>query len=90
MHRRSRAPRWPTSPPEPKPAPLGAGAGPWQAGVGRHGAAAGADESNRSAAWLAGLILLALGLDAVLNGGRGAFFLALRFADLLNWVAFWR
>ncbi|WP_238366667.1 hypothetical protein [Mesobacterium pallidum] len=46
--------------------------------------------TNKLALWLGGLILLFLLGDYLLTGGAAALFLAREFADLLNWVAFWR
>lgn len=46
--------------------------------------------TNRIAIALALLILAGLVLDQVASSGAGAIFLARRFADLLEWVAFWR
>ena len=46
--------------------------------------------TNTVAAWMAGLILVAMGADYILNGGEIMFSLALRLASLLDWMAFWR
>jgi len=45
---------------------------------------------NRTALGLGAVILLALGLDFVLQGGEGTLFLLRKFADLIDYVAFWR
>lgn len=46
--------------------------------------------TNRIALWL-GLILAAgIGADFALNNGAALFFLARKFLDLIEWVAFWR
>ena len=65
----------------------------------RHGAARavngadgplGAILTNRIALWI-GLILLAgILADLALNGGSALGFLARKFLDLIEWVAFWR
>jgi hypothetical protein len=39
---------------------------------------------------MAGLILLGVAADLVLNGGQVIFFLSLRLVDVLEWMAFWR
>ena len=46
--------------------------------------------TNRIALVLAVLTLLALGADLLTNDGAGTLFLLQKFADLLDWVAFWR
>lgn len=46
--------------------------------------------TNQIALWLF-LILVAAGLgDLFLNDASGLFFLARKFLDLIEWVAFWR
>ncbi|WP_180995960.1 hypothetical protein [Tabrizicola aquatica] len=46
--------------------------------------------TDRIAVWL-GLVILAAGLaDLVLNDGSALFFLARKFLDLVEWLAFWR
>ena len=46
--------------------------------------------TNRIALILGLMIGLALILDVALVGDRHVIFLAKKFMDLLNWVAFWR
>lgn len=46
--------------------------------------------TNKIALSLAVVLLAAIGLDLALNDGRGVLFLARRFLDLVEWVAFWR
>ncbi|MCU0815235.1 MAG: hypothetical protein MUF74_01770 [Cypionkella sp.] len=46
--------------------------------------------SDRTAFVLAGIILGAALLDSVVNEGRALFFLALKLASLVEWLAFWR
>jgi hypothetical protein len=46
--------------------------------------------TNKIALFLAVVLLAAIGLDLGLNDGRAALFLARRFLDLVEWVAFWR
>ncbi|MFE3837042.1 hypothetical protein [Pseudogemmobacter sonorensis] len=46
--------------------------------------------TNRAALVLALAILVALAGDFLFTGGKGAVFLAGRFLDLIEWVAFWR
>jgi len=46
--------------------------------------------TNTIAAWLAGLIILLMTGDAILYGGEHLLFLARKFYDLIEWVAFWR
>jgi hypothetical protein len=46
--------------------------------------------TNTVAAWMAGLILVAVGADYLLNEGEIVFSLALRLVALLDWMAFWR
>lgn len=50
----------------------------------------GAVLTNRIAVWI-GLILLTGGItDLAVNGGSALGFLARKFLDLIEWVAFWR
>jgi hypothetical protein len=46
--------------------------------------------TNRIALWLALIILAGILADATLNGGAALFFLARKFLDMIEWVAFWR
>ena len=46
--------------------------------------------TDKLALWLAGLILVALALDWALTGFQATLFVARKFADLIEWVAFWR
>lgn len=46
--------------------------------------------TNKLAIYLGLLIVTALVLDAVLNGSNAILFLAKKFTDLLEWMAFWR
>ena len=46
--------------------------------------------TNKIALSLALLILAALSLDAFLYGSEHLIFLGKKFADLLEWTAFWR
>lgn len=46
--------------------------------------------TNRVALILALLIGAGILADSVLTGGEGLTFLARKFIDLLDWVAFWR
>ena len=46
--------------------------------------------TNQIAIGLGLLILLAIGADLALAGGDGMLFLLKKFADLLEWLAFWR
>jgi hypothetical protein len=46
--------------------------------------------TNSVAAWLAAFIVACVIADAVLNEGDVVFFLAQKFAGLLDWMAFWR
>jgi hypothetical protein len=46
--------------------------------------------TNTVAAWMAGLILLGIAADWLLNDGQVLFFLSLRLVDVLEWMAFWR
>lgn len=46
--------------------------------------------TNTVAAWMAGLILLGVATDLLLNDGQVLFFLSLKLVDLIDWMAFWR
>jgi hypothetical protein len=46
--------------------------------------------TNRIALSLALFILGALGADILLNQGRAVLFLLVKFADMVEWLAFWR
>lgn len=46
--------------------------------------------TNTIAAWLAGLIVLLLVGDIALYGTEHMLFLAKKFYDFIEWVAFWR
>jgi len=46
--------------------------------------------TNTLAFWLAGLIALALGLDAYLYDWQGTMFLGRKLMQLIDWLAFWR
>lgn len=46
--------------------------------------------TNRLALILGLLLVLAVGLDVALVGDAHLIFLAKKFMELLNWVAFWR
>ncbi|MFP7673006.1 hypothetical protein ACG74X_06565 [Marivita sp. S0852] len=46
--------------------------------------------TNSIAIGLGVLIVGGLTLDAVLTGGDGITFIAVKFLDLLEWIAFWR
>lgn len=46
--------------------------------------------TNRIAVILAALILLAILGDQIFNDGQGTFFIARKFYNLIDWVAFWR
>ncbi|MFN6924296.1 MAG: hypothetical protein ACK4P8_01450 [Tabrizicola sp.] len=46
--------------------------------------------TNRIALWLALLIAAGIAADFTLNDGTALFFLARKFLDLIEWVAFWR
>jgi hypothetical protein len=45
--------------------------------------------TNQIALYLGLLILAAVGLDIVMNGGAAVSFLASKFLDLVQWVIFW-
>lgn len=46
--------------------------------------------TNRGAAILALLILAAIGVDVLIYGSEHMVFLGKKFADMLEWMAFWR
>ena len=46
--------------------------------------------TNTIALYLAILIVAAIGLDLLVNDGIALGFLARKFLDLVEWVAFWR
>ncbi len=46
--------------------------------------------NTASSIFLAGLITLFLVVDAVFFGWQATLFLAMKFAGLLDWMAFWR
>jgi hypothetical protein len=46
--------------------------------------------TNRIFLGLLLLAVIALFLDLALTGGAGLLFMARRFVDLVDWVAFWR
>lgn len=46
--------------------------------------------TNKLAVILGLMILAGVALDSTLNASQGSLFLARKFADLLEWVAFWR
>jgi hypothetical protein len=46
--------------------------------------------TNKIALYLVGLIALAIGADLLLNDGIAVGFLARKFVELVEWVAFWR
>lgn len=46
--------------------------------------------TNRLALILGGLIVLAVVLDVALAGDRHLLFLAKKFMELIEWLAFWR
>lgn len=50
----------------------------------------GASLTNRIALWLGLILLLGIVADYALNDGSALFFLARKFLDLIEWVAFWR
>ncbi len=57
---------------------------------GAAGPAGGAGLTNRIALWL-GLVLLAgIGADLAFNDAAALVFLARKFLELIEWVAFWR
>jgi hypothetical protein len=46
--------------------------------------------TNRIALWLIIILAGAILADFTLNDGQALFFLARRFLNLIEWVAFWR
>ena len=46
--------------------------------------------TDRIALWRGLVILAAILADLALNGGSALLFLARKFLDLVEWVAFWR
>jgi hypothetical protein len=46
--------------------------------------------TNPIAIFLGALVLTALGLDMLFNSGTATLFLAQKFIDLIEWLAFWR
>ena len=46
--------------------------------------------TDHIALWLAAVLAVLIGADFVLTGGGTLVFLARRFLDLMDWVAFWR
>lgn len=46
--------------------------------------------TNTVAAWLAAFLIAGAAADLFLNDAEVLFFLALKFAELLEWMAFWR
>ncbi|MEM9437402.1 MAG: hypothetical protein AAGA15_10200 [Pseudomonadota bacterium] len=46
--------------------------------------------TNQLAIILGALVLIALVLDAVLNGSAATLFLVKKLTDLIEWMAFWR
>ncbi|MDG4650003.1 glyceraldehyde-3-phosphate dehydrogenase [Roseibacterium sp. SDUM158017] len=46
--------------------------------------------TNTVAAWLAAILLAGALADLALNDGQVLFFLALRLARVIEWMAFWR
>jgi len=46
--------------------------------------------SNRTSLIVAILIVVAVALDLMLNGGRVSFFLAKKTTELIEYMAFWR
>lgn len=46
--------------------------------------------TNQIAIPLGALILLGVGYDALANDGMNLLFLARKFAELVEWLAFWR
>ena len=46
--------------------------------------------TDRIALWLAAVTILLVGADFVITGGASLLFLARKFLDLMDWVAFWR
>ena len=46
--------------------------------------------TDRIALWLAAVLIGLIGADFVFTGGASLLFLARKFLDLMDWVAFWR
>lgn len=46
--------------------------------------------SNRGAILLGSILIAAIILDAIIYGSDNLLFLAKKFADMLEWMAFWR
>jgi hypothetical protein len=46
--------------------------------------------TDRLALIIGGVILAAIALDLVANGGAALLFLLRKFADMVEWLAFWR
>ncbi|MBO9472698.1 MULTISPECIES: hypothetical protein [unclassified Shimia] len=46
--------------------------------------------TNPIAIFLGAVVLTGLGLDVVFNNSAASFFLAQKFIDLIEWLAFWR
>jgi len=46
--------------------------------------------TNRIAFWLMVVLAGASAADVILNDGQSLFFLARKFLNLIEWVAFWR
>ncbi|NGM47254.1 glyceraldehyde-3-phosphate dehydrogenase [Rhodobacter sp. SGA-6-6] len=46
--------------------------------------------TDRIAFWLAAVLAVLIGADFALTGGETLVFLARKFFDLMDWVAFWR
>ncbi|MEM1151067.1 MAG: hypothetical protein AAGI03_10990 [Pseudomonadota bacterium] len=46
--------------------------------------------TNQLAIILGALVIIALILDAVLNGSSASLFLIKKLTDLIEWMAFWR
>ena len=46
--------------------------------------------TDRSALIIAALIVIAVLADVTVNQGAGAMFMVRRFADAVEWIAFWR
>jgi hypothetical protein len=46
--------------------------------------------TNKIALFLGSVIVVAVLLDIIFNGGASLLFLARKFADFLEWIAFWR
>ncbi|MFD2175083.1 hypothetical protein [Rhodobacter lacus] len=46
--------------------------------------------TDKIAIWIATIVVLFFGIDALVFDGFSAVFLAHRMLDLIDWVAFWR